>query len=333
MAPSHTHPPALTSHPPPPTPPPPRYHPLPPVNLRPSCVCPQPATCPPSPSYPPPHPSPPPTGPAAQQYYSALDQARLAFRAYLQEQLAQELDAVCDDLAASEASLLDKSIRQSCKAAWKSSKLLSEQAKQAYLDRFPGGWRRWCCGATAGGAGGAVVPLLGAYDVAGYLLHACAVVRAVARLCCGHAVAVLTVLSDCFAVGGPGPRHAAGWRTALWLACGLFTRAQQLGQPSRPWPCGAALTCCLPACWQTPLGWLLASAVQPGVWQVVAREVGRQLQCGDSCTAGQMVACCQCQQPLCACCRSAWHCSEPCCAGVLRTALPAAVGDIAWLQH
>lgn len=100
----------------------------------------------------------PPPGEPAPQHYSALDQSRLAFQAYLKEQLAQELDSVRDDLGAGEASLLEKSIRQSAKAAWKDGGLLSAEDKQAYLDRFPGGWRVqglrdegdgccavWCC--------------------------------------------------------------------------------------------------------------------------------------------------------------------------------------------
>jgi hypothetical protein len=104
------------------------------------------------PTTPPAHPQPPlppPPGAPAPQHYSGLDQSRLAFQAYLKEQLAQELDSVRDDIGSGEASLLERSIRQSAKAAWKDSSLLSAEDKQAYLDRFPGGWR----GQGPGGGG------------------------------------------------------------------------------------------------------------------------------------------------------------------------------------
>jgi hypothetical protein len=81
-----------------------------------------------------------------------MQASRLALAAFQAEELARQLGPRRDDLSSSEAALLERSIKQSCKKAWSSAELLSEQDKQRFLDRFPG--RRRCGGRWWLGKGG-----------------------------------------------------------------------------------------------------------------------------------------------------------------------------------
>jgi hypothetical protein len=68
-----------------------------------------------------------------------MEAGRLAFADYQAAELARQLGPSRDDLPATEAALLERSIKQSCKKAWKEGELPGEQGKGAYLARYPGG--------------------------------------------------------------------------------------------------------------------------------------------------------------------------------------------------